>query len=399
MTNVSTQTSRALAGRLKRGAVRKIKQLSDPKEKVVSLQPAGASKGHVLLSYLIDPFLLKPGEAVTHAHTNRWESLQIGQIFLDLGYSVDVIDFMNETFQPQKEYSIFVDTRYNFERLASSINPDCLKIMHIDTSHAIFKAAAEWRRLLDLQQRKGVSLTARRFEWPNQAIEHSDCATVLGNEFTMGTFRFAGKPMYRVPLSNPFVYDWPQGKDFDVCRKRYLWFGARGMVHKGLDLALDAFAQMPEFHLTVCGPVSQERDFEEAYYKELYETPNIETIGWVDVGSPKFLDIARSCVALLYPSCSEGQAGAVITCLHAGLIPVISYESGVDVHDFGNILRTSSIPEIQSSLRSLSDLPPNRLEQMARSAWEYARANHTRETFSREYRAAIEKILVEQTSV
>ena len=34
------------------------------------------------------------------------------------------------------------------------------------------------------------------------------------------------------------------------------------MVHKGLDLVLEAFAGMPEYHLTVCGPVAKEKDFE-----------------------------------------------------------------------------------------------------------------------------------------
>jgi glycosyltransferase involved in cell wall biosynthesis len=383
----------ALARRFKRHVARKLKQFADPKETVVSLKPAEDSKGYVLLSYILDPFLLKPGEPVSHAHTNRWESFQIARTFVDLGYSVDVIDFLNETFYPTKQYSVFVDTRCNFERLAASLNSDCLKIMHIDTSHALFKAAAESRRLLELQQRKGATLVARRFEWPNLAIEHADCATVLGNEFTLGTFRYAKKPLYRVPLSNPFVYPWPDGKDFEACRKRYLWFGDRGMVHKGLDLALEAFAEMPAYHLTVCGPVAKEQDFERAYYKELYETANIETIGWVDVASPKFLEITRRCIGLIYPSCSEGQAGAVITCLHAGLIPVISYESGVDIHDFGIVLHTCSIAEIQNSVRQLSGLLAKQLEQMARKAWHFARANHTRETFAREYRNAVEKIL------
>ena len=37
------------------------------------------------------------------------------------------------------------------------------------------------------------------------------------------------------------------------------------MVHKGLDLVLEAFVAMPEYHLTVCGKVSSEKDFEDAY--------------------------------------------------------------------------------------------------------------------------------------
>ncbi len=49
----------------------------------------------------------------------------------------------------------------------------------------------------------------------------------------------------------------------------------------------------------------------QAFHRELYETPNIEAIGWVDVGSERFREIANGCAALIYPSCSEGQAGSV----------------------------------------------------------------------------------------
>ena len=75
-------------------------------------------------------------------------------------------------------------------------------------------------------------------------------------------------------------YPWPEAKDFEACRTRFLWLGSRGMVFKGLDLVLDAFVQMPEYHLTVCGPVAKEKDFEQVYYQELYHTSNIHTYGW-----------------------------------------------------------------------------------------------------------------------
>lgn len=386
-----------LAGKVKRHVRSRLKQLTDPFERVVSLKPPGNSKGNVLLSYILDPFLLKPGQAVSHAHTNHWESLAIAQSFLDLGYSVDAIHWTNETFHPAKDYAVLIDPRWNLQRLAPLINRDCLKIMHVDVCHILYQNAAEASRLLALQQRRGVTLSPRRFEMPNLAIEYADCATVLGNQFTLDTFRYANKPLYPVPLLSCACYAWPEGKDFGSCRKRFLWFGSGGLVRKGLDLVLEAFAVMPDFHLTVCGPVHGDEDFERAYHRELHETPNIETIGWIDIDSPKFRDICMNSLAMIYPSCAEGQCGGVITCMHAGVIPVISYESGVDVHDFGMILPDCSIQEIQNAVRRISGLPGKHLEQMARAAWGYARANHTKEKFALEYRKVIERILAVRT--
>ncbi len=40
-----------------------------------------------------------------------------------------------------------------------------------------------------------------------------------------------------------------------------MWFGSGGMIHKGLDLVLEVFARMQEYHLHICGPVHHEEDF------------------------------------------------------------------------------------------------------------------------------------------
>jgi glycosyltransferase involved in cell wall biosynthesis len=318
----------------------------------------------------------------------------MAQTFLDIGYCVDVIQYNNDIFLPQKEYAFFLETRSNLQRCAPFLNKDCVKIFHADTAHILFHNAAEANRLLALQQRRGITLSPRRFEPPNQALEHADCATVLGNEFTMSTLKYAKKPLYRVPISTQVVYSWSEEKDFDACRKNFLWFGSGGLVHKGLDLVLEAFAQMPDCHLTICGPISKEEDFVKAFYKELYQTANIHTVGWIDINSQKFRNILNNCVGIVYPSCSEGGGGSVINCMHAGLIPIVSYEASVDVEkDYGVILKDSSIQGIKQEAQKISTLPKEELKQMARRAWEVARENHTKEKFAENYRNTIEKIM------
>ena len=360
---------------------------------IISLKPESPSQGNVLLSYITEPFLLKPGQPVSNAHTHDWDSLQIAKTFLDLGYHVDVIRWNNHTFLPVKNYAYFIDARTNLERLARSLNKDCVKIMHIDTAHWLFHMAAQHQRLLALQQRKGITLSLRKTVEPNRGIEEADCATTCGNEFTISTYRYANKPIYRIPHSSAALYPCPEGKDFEACRKRFLWFGSGGLVHKGLDLVLDAFAEMPEYHLIVCGPVHQDRGFEKAFYRELYRTPNIHTVGWVDISGPEFLEITNSCVGLIYPSCSEGASGGVVTCLHAGLIPIISYESGVDVDGFGYLLKDCSIENIKEEIRMVANLSAQELRERARQAWEFARANHTREKFADEYRKIVTDLI------
>jgi len=364
--------------------------------KVVSLVSKVAPVGNMLLSYLNEPFLLDEGESIPNSHTNYWESWQIANTFLDLGYNVDVVNSYNHKFVPGKKYDIFVGHRNQYERIAKMLGEDCLKIAHFDTAHWNFNNYSSNKRALELQRRRGVTT----YRWSmklvehNMAIEYADYATVLGNEFTVNTYAYAKKPVFRIPISTCDMYPWPEKKNFETCRNKYLWFGSHGMVHKGLDLVLEAFKDMPDYNLTICGPVEKEEYFVKVYYKELYNSRNINTIGWVDTSSDEFINILKNCVGLVYPSCSEGQNGGVITCMHGGLIPIVSYESGVDVDDeYGILLKNSSIEEIKYSINKISNLPVDQLKRMAKKSWEFARKYHTRDRFSAEYRKAIQTIL------
>jgi glycosyltransferase involved in cell wall biosynthesis len=374
--------------------------LSTPREinklekRFISLKPKKPCRGNVLLCYVNKTFFLKAGKPLPNDHTRNWEVLQIAKTFLDLGYQVDVIDENNDRFVPAKHYSFFVGNRINFDRIAASLNNNCVKVLHIDTAHWLFHNTAQYLRLLALQQRRGFTLPTRRWMKANLAIEHADYATSLGNEFTVSTYRYANKPIYRLPISTPALYPWDEDKDFEQSRKNFLWFGSVGFVHKGLDLVLEAFIDIPDCHLTICGPVQQERDFERAYREMLYETPNVHTVGWVDIDSPRFLEITRNCIGVVYPSCSESGGGSVISCMHAGLIPIVSRESSVDVDEsFGMVLKECSIDEIKTSVRKISNLSTQELKRMARTAWHFARANHTRKRFAEEYRKIISAIM------
>ena len=357
------------------------------------LYPSKKYKGNILLSYLTVPFYKKEDDIVFKTHTNHWECLQIAKIFLNLGYVVDVIHFSNKEFIPKKKYKVFIDIHSNMERISPYINKDCIKVLHITAAHWLFQNKSEYNRLSSLQKRRKVSLEPRRIVSSTLGIEYADLATILGNDFTISTFAYAGKPVYRIPLSTPILYDFPENKDYEGCRRNFLWLGSIGFVHKGLDLVLEAFSQMPDYYLTICGPIKKERDFEIAYSKELYKTPNINTVGWVYINSYEFKNILNNCIGVIYPSCSEGGGGSVITCMHAGLIPFVSEQASVDVEDFGFILKSLSVKEIKNSVRMVSNLSIDELKSRSKKTWNYARRNHTREMFAEEYEKFVKVVL------
>jgi len=361
---------------------------------VVSLRTTGISKGNVLISYVNVGLLEKlRGRKVPIYHEQHYKTIAMAQTFLDLGYNVDVIHCENQKFIPWKAYEVVVDTRFNLQRLRAYFPPGCIKILHCDTAHIVFHNAAEMGRILAIQKRKGVSLPANRMESPNLGVEHADYLTTCGNEFTINTYSYADKPIFRLPVTVQPMWPWPEEKDFDACRRRFLWFASRGMVHKGLDLVLDAFAEMPEYQLSIVGPVQDEPEFLHLYRKELFHFPNIKLVGWCDKEGGEFKALLDQSVAHVFASCSEAGAACVLETMAGAVIPLVSYDSSVDVEDFGVLLRGTSVEDIKSGVRSVASMPTTELRQRAKKAWQYAHSNNTCESFEKSYRATIEMIL------
>ena len=151
-------------------------------------------------------------------------------------------------------------------------------------------------------QRRGTAFSPRLHQPPNRGIEVADYATGNVGAFSLSTFRYAGKPIYPLPAPVAHVYDFPVEKNWSACRSRFLWLGSNGLVHKGLDLVLDAFANMPDCHLTVCTSLDQDPEFKRAYHRELYELPNIDTVGWVEIGGVRFREISSPYAAAKWAS-------------------------------------------------------------------------------------------------
>jgi hypothetical protein len=293
---------------------------------------------------------------------------------------------------------MIIDVHQNLERLSPLLGKQCIKIMHITSAHWLFQNHAEYTRLLALNHRRGVSLRPQRVVPPSQNIENADYAIALGNTIDTNplakeTYGYAGKQISVCPISTTTTFDQPAKKDFEVCRKNFIWLGGGGLVLKGLDIVLDYFKEHPEYTLTVCGAIKAEPDFEKTYHHELYNTPNIKTIGMVNIAGKEFRRIIDNSIGLIFPSASEGQSGSVVTALHAGLIPIISRESSVPLEPFGITLKNISVSAIEEAVKILESETTDKLALRSKNAWEYAQKHHTRKAFSDAYQAFIKKII------
>jgi glycosyltransferase involved in cell wall biosynthesis len=369
----------------------KIRSLLFPKRRqVIRLTPKHASCGCVVISYITWPFVEGVDSPKMRGHTNAYEVTVMAQAFLDLGFRVEVCDYDDESYRLPQDCRLAIDIHGNLERW--ELPAGCKRILHATGPHWLFWNHAELSRMLGIQSRHGVALKPQRHVKPSRGVEVADEVVVLGNEFTRGTFLFGGKPVTRVPISSAYEFAWLEGRDFERAKKKFLWVGSYGMVHKGLDLALDAFFGMPDLELTVCGRPEKEADFFRLYEKHLKQRSNIKLHGWLDMASPDFVEIARTHAAVIYPSSAEGGAGSVIHCMHAGMLPICTTEASIDLGNFGVHVESASVESVQKACRAVAEMSSSEVERRARGAYKHVRREHTREKFQENYRKFATKI-------
>lgn len=144
--------------------------------------------------------------------------------------------------------------------------------------------------------------------------------------------------------------------------------------------------------LFVCGCVETEEDFKQAYHHELYECDNIVTCGFVDIFSEKFKEITDECVYTILPSCSEGMAGTVATCLSASMIPICSRECGYEENEVLT-LYSCSVKEIKEKVLWASRKSIEWAMDRSRFSYNLSRTKYHCSSFSHEMKKAIMEII------
>jgi glycosyltransferase involved in cell wall biosynthesis len=209
----------------------------------------------------------------------------------------------------------------------------------------------------------------------------------LGDEFVFSHFtaedrlndKYHWLPGFYFPTVNTCIK-----KDFEECRKSILWFGSSGMVHKGLDIAIDFAMEHPEYTLHICGGSRQETDFWNYYNPKLKACDNIHNHGFVDIESEEYAHILSQCGILLNPSISEGGAVSVLNVLGNGsLLPVYSEATGIALSEVGICVPNVTYKEFEMALLNLATISDVEFEQKALAAHRLVKDNYTIEQYEK----------------
>ena len=345
-----------------------------------------------LISYIAFPF--KKNILFSKSHQNVWQVREIASIISRQGYNVDIIDYDIRQFRFKKKYDLVFDICARDRNVYDdAVKDDAKRILYITGSNPKFSNSAEIRRIEELWERRGIKLSARRqVALFSSKIELFDSVIMLGNNYNFSTFNsFNFRNVYFV---NNTGYDFTKKIIYEnKSSKNFLFFGSAGCVHKGLDLLLEIFSEQ-DFPCTlyVGGYFEREKDFVEAYSEELYHKNNIIPIGFLDISSEKFFQIASLCGYTILPSCSEGQAGSVLTCMSAGMIPIVSKECGFDAEDV-ILLEDCSIEKVREKILMAASLGQAELIKKCHVYQKKAEIKFSQSQFSKAMHYAIEETI------
>lgn len=346
-----------------------------------------------LLSYIKRPFKYPH---LKYVHAAYQKAPIIAAVLDELGFDIDVLDFTSEYRVNYRDYELifgfgqplfnsfkgaFVGSRVYF---ATGADPN-------------FSNRAEAMRLRSLRERRHALLRPRRtvfHEW-GASLTLSDLIVCLGNEWSMDTYQSYNRRTVCLPVT--YCYHWPAESaalESQQISRHFIWFGGSGAVHKGLDITLDAMDRVGDgYFLHVCGPISGESDFINLYRENLYQRHNVKYHGLIDIRSPEFVRLMNLCAFVVLPSCSEGGGSSVYTCMHYGLVPVVSTESSVETVDFGIVIDDATPASVARAMQQAHQLAPNELERRSRAAQEYCLKYQSVERFRSALKDSIEAVL------
>ncbi|BDV00886.1 hypothetical protein TDMWS_09710 [Thermodesulfomicrobium sp. WS] len=384
---------------VKKLILKKIKEIivSYNNNRIVKNYWERAHKKNALLSYILAPFKKNKHPFL---HTNFFEAQCWSKILDDLGFNVDIIDYRCTKKIDLAKYDLICGFGDVFQRVFELSGNRRIRTIYYGTGmHVCHQNNISLKRVKDVYLKKGVWLgkSARFVEktWTHQTVL-VDGIIALGNEVCANSYRkYYDGIVHALPA--PF-YETQDGENIirnrkDSSRRHYLWFGSSGLIHKGLDLCLDYFSRNQDIILHVCGPIGNEKEFVDAYKKELFESPNVRVHGFIDITNKEFHDILSLCSFVIFPSCSEGGAPSVLTAVgNGGLIPIITKETTIKT-GYEIWIEGFDYESVDKAIKHSMLLSTNKIKELQYNNLQFVKTNHSQDLYYRRLKECIQNIL------
>lgn len=285
-----------------------------------------------------------------NTHQNNDEIILLIKSLNLNGYKVDLVDREYHGVIPEKHYDIFIglaagNSGFLFNKIAEKLTktiiiPLCLGPNPLTSNRLInsrYNFFYKRNKLIgsligNIPQMRLI--TKIDFD---KTLKLSDLLLVIGTKHTFSneTYLEFEKPLFNyIPLIKKRRFKLDPRKNLN----NFICFAGNGFIVKGVDLVVDVFLDLPHLNLEIYGPASDSL-FLEYYSEKIKNSKNIKYKGFIDIESKEFEIACNSNSFQIFLSCSEGMATSVLTCVRYGIVPIITYETSIDVDKFGYIIK------------------------------------------------------------
>jgi hypothetical protein len=211
-----------------------------------------------LLMIYINPFCKRKRKK----HTNYFESIQILKVFIECNFVIDLIDVgePNQNKLIKDNYDIVFGLGKPFYDACLN-NPNALKILYLTENRPDLVKINFNKRLEYYIQRHNKMRTGRIRDgsFKEEYLKIADIGIILASDTNIHNFDGWFSRYYQLFPSGFINKSFIWGKKGATDFKNFLWFGSAGVIHKGLDLLIDAVETTPSINLFICGIYKDEK--------------------------------------------------------------------------------------------------------------------------------------------
>lgn len=323
-------------------------------------------------------------------HVNRIHIYQLLLPFIRKGYIIDIYpaENLNDDDICDIKYDVVFGFGPTYMKLITN-NPNALKILFI-TENAPWIVREKFAERLDLYKERTGKFPqyarSRTNFYVDEMFSQSNFGISINGTKNISSMQSKLRPIYQLNVNALYDKHKDINKDHIRTRRKFLWFGSTGAIHKGLDLLVEVFRRLPEYQLDVYGANQIE-------LKDLELSSNIHICNKINVFSEQFIDdVVNEHSFVISLSCSEGMQSSIATCMMYGLIPIVSIETGYDDNPYVIIPECRDINQIISDIKKCASMASEELVKLEHNVMRFASSHYTIEKFTETYNQVISKI-------
>jgi glycosyltransferase involved in cell wall biosynthesis len=328
--------------------------------------------------------------SIMHNHALIWQVYELVHLLVENGY---VIDFRSSYKKNLKvdwsKYDLIIDEANNL--MNAPENKNQIKVFYSTGLAYNFHNNAELYRVNAFYERTGILTNPHRYLEPLFSDHFADYILYKGNDEWMKLY--SDKPK-RHPINTSVTHESDITINEGACD--FVWIGSIGAIHKGLDLVVEAFKQLPQYKLHIFGNISGEIKFFPWLQNQMKQYPNIRYHGYADFTTQYFEGVIKTCVGHVFPSCSENGATTVAQTSFWGLIPITTPTTNSRSQHLGYVINSAIDREIISGIvehvKQINQLPQSEIRAKQQTLIQFSKEHHTKKACSDSMRDFILKI-------